>query len=462
MATESSPGGILFAALPASARINAVRAVAAELNSREESGEIWFASTEDRRRAVESIPGRRPVRFVSIGANRPELDPENWTDEELLAMANSSRLKGFSAFLSKNVDWEFRDEQYVAVLAAIDEARPAVLVVDALMTGAIDAALIRGVPYVTIVTMPVSGVYNERLPRGYPTPYSGLPFRMSIVQRVRNRLFRLGVIATVLSPSRVKQYGPMVRARQEAGMANPASRASLYADEAAAVIAASVFGIEYPFPPPPQLKMVGTVLPPEFEQAATSGDDITAWLDAHESVVYIGLGTITRLTEARIRQLLDAVRRLAPHQVLWKVSKRQQALLPPPGEWPENLRVETWLPSQLAVLAHPHVKVFVNHGGANAVHEGLYFSQPLLVLPFWMDCHDLAARVIDSGAGLAAKDSDAQRTGKAIAEKASRLLAEPSFAERAGHWSRRLREAGGAKAAADIVLAQISAASLTA
>jgi polyene glycosyltransferase len=93
--------------------------------------------------------------------------------------------------------------------------------------------------------------------------------------------------------------------------------------------------------------------------------------------------------------------------------------------------------------------VFFGHGGGNAVNEGLVFGKPLLILPFWMDCHDLAARVVEAGVGLSISATDADQ----IVGMLRRLLDEDSFRERAEQLGRSLKEAGGVTRAADVLLA---------
>jgi UDP:flavonoid glycosyltransferase YjiC (YdhE family) len=73
-----------------------------------------------------------------------------------------------------------------------------------------------------------------------------------------------------------------------------------------------------------------------------------------------------------------------------------------------NLRIESWLPSQLDVLAHPHVTLFFNHSGTDAYHEGLYFGKPQVMRPLWMDCHDIATRSRDLGIGTSPPSCEQQ------------------------------------------------------
>ncbi len=153
--------------------------------------------------------------------------------------------------------------------------------------------------------------------------------------------------------------------------------------------------------------------------------------------------------------LISAFKRLGPnHHILWKLPDSQRALLPPRELLPTNLRIEDWIPSQLSVLAHPNVRVFLTHGGGNGFHEGIYFGKPLLVMPFWLDCFDFAVRAIDSGVGLAL-DRPPSFTAHEVAVKLRRLLAESSFHERAQHWGEQLRKAGGVSRAADLILTML-------
>jgi polyene glycosyltransferase len=447
---------ILFVSRASWGHINPLISIAGELAARG-IGDIWFASTDERKAEIEAIPGGESVRFASLGPSKPELEAENWPDETMRAMTTRSPLRNLATVVDVNTDPGYSRQRHLRTLEVVDEVRPALAVIDLDSRWAIDAVTKRGVPYLLSCPGPVSCIYAERLPWSYPTPLSGLPKDMSPRQRIRNVLFRLGVQAVPMRPKyllsalthifqgifadiRANPFGKPTTAYQSA-------RPSRYADRAVAVLAHSVFGIEYPFPNiPGNLRMLGAIIPRYIDTKVTD-DDLTRWLDAHDSVVYAAFGTIMRLAPQQIQAIVDVAGRLGPeHHVLWKLPRSRQHLLP--SKLPPNLRVESWVPSQPAVLAHPHVRVFFNHGGGNAIHEGLHFGKPQLVMPFWMDNLDNAARIVDSGAGLAlphSRDPDAAD----IAAKLTRLLDERGFRSRAEGWSRQLREAGGVVAAAD-------------
>ncbi|MFF4607341.1 glycosyltransferase [Streptomyces sp. NPDC001339] len=454
---EQRHGPILFVSIADAGLINPLLEVAGEL-SRRGVPDLWFASTEDRRADVEAIKGRTPVGFVSLG-DRLEKPPAVW-DAATYARATqpprrgspTSRAANVVHYLREVADSDILETMYRRTLAEVDKLQPALMVVDSSSVYPADAAIARKVPYVLSVPVSVSEVFADRLPWSHPTPNSGLPSRMTLRQKAANVSFRLRVIAGILKNV---PHAEFARSRKEAGIENVTAAQSFYGDQAAAIVAYSVFGMEYPFPAvPPTLKMVGPAVPP-LPQAPDGDHELTSWLDANDSVVYIAFGTHMRLTRSQLAMMTDAVGRIGPrHKVLWKLPEHQQALLP--AQRPDNLRLETWVPSQLDVLAHPHVRVYFNHGGGNSAYEGVYFGKPGLVMPFWMDCYDHAARVVESGAGLRVECS-LRTTADEVAGKLVRLLEEDGFRERAQYWAQRYREAGGVAAAADTVQEQYAA-----
>jgi polyene glycosyltransferase len=449
-ATRPQPGQrILFASEAGWGHVTPLITIAGELAARGIK-DIWFASIDGHKAAIEAISGGESVRFVSLGPGIPELDPDNWSDETVHALTARSPLRNFLAVTDLCYDHGLRHQEYLRALEIIDEVRPVLAVVDLTAFWAIDALIMRGVPYIAVLAGTISQMYTGRQPWSYPTPLSGLPRDMSPRQKVRNAAFRLGSLANVWHPKHLRANIDFFRTRKAEGLPNPASIPSQYADGAIAVLAYFVFGYEYPFPGiPDNLKMLGAIISRDTGTAETD-HDLDRWLDEHESVVYAAFGTVMRLTPRQIEAILDAAVRLGPeHHMLWKLPRSRRHLLP--DRLPPNLRVESWVPSQLAVLAHPHVRAFFHHGGANSVQEGLYFGKPELVMPFWMDNLDNAARVTDSGAGLAVADARAA-DGRDIAARLARLLGEPRFRFQAADWSRRLHEAGGLDAAAQEII----------
>jgi polyene glycosyltransferase len=440
---------VLFASAAHPGQANPLLAIAGEL-SRRDVPDLWFASEEVARKQVAEVSTGSQVSFLTSGETRLYAD-----DSRYAAMTRGPRTTdGLVALVRLIRHPDVVAEQYPWMLAQVDAVRPRLMVIDALHFPALDAAMTRRVPFLLSVPFPVSGLFGARLPWRYPAPTSGLPYRMSPRQQLANVLFRLRLQAAMLTRTDLVRS---VRQRRALGIANVAGDPARYASAAAAVLGYSVFGLEYPFAAPPHLRMLGPVLPPAH--TGTDGaSDLPAWLDRHESVVYVGLGTMATLSRDQLSALAQALSTLSPdHRVLWKLPAAQQALLDHP--LPAHVRVQEWVPSQVEVLAHPHVRVFVTHGGANGLHEGIYFGKALLVMPLWMDCYDLAVRAVDAGVGLAL-DHPPLIAAHEVASKLRRLLSDDTFRTRSQHWGEQLRAAGGLGRAADVILEHLDRSAL--
>lgn len=430
---------ILFASIDEAGHINPLLAIAGEL-SRRGIPDLWFASTLDGR------DGARPAiptacRTASFGASVVDLPDTTYAE-----VARPPRSPAAALGLAR---WLLNPgrlaAEYDRLLEQIDRIRPRLMVIDLATYSALAAARARGVPYVLSVPSLISTAFREVLPLGYPQSLSGLPRRMSRTQHLANVVFAARAAVTVLRGLRE----PVAEIRRRLGIARPLD-GRCWTDAATAIFGYTIFGLEYEFPVPDKVHLLGSMVPAGSE-AARLEDPLASWLARSPSVVYVQMGTLIRLTRTQVAELVAAFSRLEPaQQVLWSLREPQQALLPPAESRPGNLRVEPWVP-QPAVLAHPNVRAFITHGGANSVHEGLAFGKPLLAMPFWLDGYDLAARVVDSGAGLA-MDRPPAFTAREVATKVRRLLDEQEFTARAGLLAERLRQAGGVARAADLVL----------
>jgi polyene glycosyltransferase len=446
MATPTGP--ILFASIAHAGQINPLLAIVAEL-SRRGVCPLWFASTEDRRAHVEATVASSPVTFAPFGLADPT---KTFIENPRLYAAGTRGPRTTGAFLAA-VRWMLDPQrtalEYRRLLAHIDQIQPSLMVIDVGTVSALDAAMTRRIPFILSVPCTPSALFIGQLGWDYPCPGSGLPRRMNLGQKLANLgfTFRLGTALMTRSP-----LVSFALRRKALGIANPLGSGRRYGNAAAAVFCYSVFGLEYPFPAPGHLHLLGAMVSPSWSVASGNKEGLSPWLDRHPSVIYVGLGTLVRLSRAQVAALVSAFGRLGPsHQVLWKLPSPQQALLPARTVLPSNVRIEPWVASQLEVLAHPHVRAFVTHGGGNGFHEGIYFGKPLLVLPFWLDCYDFAVRAVDSGVGLTL-DRPPAFTAEEVVAKLRRLLAEDTFQGRAQYWGTQLRKAGGVSRAADLIV----------
>ncbi len=436
---------ILFVCNVHAGQTNCLVAVAAEL-SRRGVPDLWFATRSRYRADIEAATTNSKINFIPL--DEPEDHGTDVIDSEILAVMQRGpmRTDGLVAFNRTYLDFARSVEEYRRMLDVIDSLDPVRMVIDVLTYPAIDAAMTRGVPFaLTVPSLPSS---TARTPWNYPSGLTDLPRRMNVRQLATNVLFGLRIALAMIARTSVVQFA---KKRKAMGIKNPNAKPSDYVEAAALVLASSVFGLEYEFPAPPQVNLVGAFVS-EASTGSAEDPDLSRWLDENDSVVYMGFGTLMQLSRDQVGALLGAIERLGPeHKFLWKLPAAQQKLLPAESELPSNLRVENWIPSQLDVLAHPHVRTFVTHGGSNGFHESMYFGTPVLVVPAWVDCYAIGRRAVDSGVGLAFRNPNNITSGELV-DMLHRLLTDNTFTERAEYWSARVREAGGAPRAADLVL----------
>ncbi|MBS7458262.1 glycosyltransferase [Coralloluteibacterium stylophorae] len=113
---------------------------------------------------------------------------------------------------------------------------------------------------------------------------------------------------------------------------------------------------------------------------------------------------------------------------------------------PDEVWVTDFAPQQAALARADAV---VSHAGLNTVMDAFVAGTPILAMPIAFDQPGVAARVVQSGAGLKASPHLAMPTQ--IAARLGRLLDEPAFAGHARRLGDAVRAAGGAPRAADLI-----------
>ena len=115
----------------------------------------------------------------------------------------------------------------------------------------------------------------------------------------------------------------------------------------------------------------GRPLPPNLQQI----------MDSHpEGVVYVSFGSTVKpsqMGEEKMKVFLETFSQLS-YTVIWKWDGEEMSDLP------SNVILQTWVPQQ-DLLAHPHLKVFVTHGGLLSLQETLYHSTPIVGIPLGND-----------------------------------------------------------------------------
>lgn len=188
---------------------------------------------------------------------------------------------------------------------------------------------------------------------------------------------------------------------------------------------------------------------PAFSHRPQTIDFPWSRLDPQQPKILVSLGTVSRDRGLRFFEVLIEALATLPVQVIMVGPEvlREQA--------PDNFIIQPRVP-QLALL--PQMTAVICHAGHNTVCESLSFGLPLIVAPIRDDQPVIAQQVIDAGAGLY------MRYGKvsvAVArETVQRLLSEPQFRMNAQRLADSFKQLGGAGQAADVVQAQLAAASV--
>lgn len=450
---SSTQRPILFVSLPESGLLNPMLVLVEEL-SRRGVPDLWFAADEKARADVEAAQVGSPVQFFSLGDVIPEMSSITWDDETYQRVTQRSRFKAHRAVIEQTHRPDLRVDKYRKLEEAVEKAQPALMVIDCLCQYGHELAITKKIPFVLSDTFVPSNLVTSAVPIGrsytppdFPVPHSGLPQAMNFRQRLANRLFKWRTMSMVFSRMMRERNALDAQVRAELGVDPAAFGQFSRVENAELVLCYAVPEMDYSFEIPGMIRTVGAMIPP-LPQAPDN--ELGRWLDERKSVIYAGFGTITRLTAEQVRSFVEIARRLeGQHDVLWKLPADQQDFLP--EDLPDNLRIESWLPSQLDVLAHPNVALFFTHGGGNAYGECLYFGKPMVMRPLWVDCYDQAVRGQDIGVSRTLDDPRAMDPDDVL-DKLHGVLGDSSFRERAEHLGELQRAAGGRSAAADLIL----------
>jgi len=275
-----------------------------------------------------------------------------------------------------------------------------------------------------------------------PTPGSGLVHKgMTLVERLQNIAYMVRVYVAII-PMAIGQFS---QAKRELNVTIPDPHEAAY--DSAAMIAPTLSGIDRVFAIPPNLHYCGAMIEANEGAEEFANSELKKWLDERDNVVFITFGSGARLSE---EQAQVVVRQLQGFNVLWKTPVLYK--FDDSAVDTSKLKLVKWVDSQIQTIKHPSVKLVISHGGENGMHESLYFGKMLLVIPFWADTFDNAAKVEEMQVGEKCLLTELNTLGAKLNNMLNNREKRQLYQSNATKWGKRLsRPNMGAVCAAQVI-----------
>lgn len=173
------------------------------------------------------------------------------------------------------------------------------------------------------------------------------------------------------------------------------------------------------------------------------GLDLSAWETTPG--VYVSLGTAFNERKEFFQACLEAFAH-SDRPVLVNHGRRLAAADFP--DVPDNVVLASHVP-QLRVLER--AAAFVTHGGMGGTMEAIFHGVPMVVIPQMVEQAATADRVVELGLGVQLDPADA--TPDALAKAVDTVVSDPAYRAACARMGALARAAGGAPAAADVLVA---------
>lgn len=428
---------LVFISIGISCHVRPLLRLAKEMKNR--GYNVAFATHDTQRESIQ----RANITFLSAGSSP-------MTEIEL-----SSKLK----YLTQNPTnlgniLTIFGEFYVAIAKAMYDVLmpqlqrhvPELIVMDIATIGAQLLAEKLQIPH--IVNSPSILFDVGSVPYYIPAWGTGFMLRMSLWHRSMNILFPR-LLSVVLTPPFIE----INKMRWQLQLQPFRSQHDIF--RGARILVNTAFGLEYPQPISPLVDLVGVVLPIRhedeylFSQEAT---EIQEWIEEKPGhTILINLGSLTFIDSRQAEALIKAsttTDKNSRTKAVWVLPHHQHVLLP--SHIPMHIRVIS--PKSISILQllkSSTVRLMISHCGMTSAQEALIYGIPLICIPFLLDQPDVAARVVDSGAGLLVDKS--QISCEIIRQKINLLLHDNSFSKKAKKVGSLLQRSGGIYRAIEVI-----------
>ncbi|XP_066260199.1 uncharacterized protein [Euwallacea similis] len=162
--------------------------------------------------------------------------------------------------------------------------------------------------------------------------------------------------------------------------------------------------------------------------------DIKDFLDdAHEGAIYFSLGSNIKgkhLNATMKKIIINAFSKM-PYKVVWKIEDVFDKM-------PPNILTSKWFSSQLDILRHPNVKLFITQGGLQSMQESIYANKPMIGISYFGDQHGNVNRMVGLGYGL--KILKQNITEESIRETVTEIMTNPVYTANAQKYGEIFRD----------------------
>jgi len=156
--------------------------------------------------------------------------------------------------------------------------------------------------------------------------------------------------------------------------------------------------------------------------------------NATDGVILLSLGSNVQgihLKPDTVVKMFNVLSKLK-QRVIWKWEDLEKT----PGK-SDNILYSKWLP-QDDILAHPKIKLFINHAGKGGITEAQYHGKPMLSLPVFADQPGNADGMVKKGFGL--KVSLLTLEEQTFREAILEILSNPKYAQKVATFSTLYRD----------------------
>jgi UDP:flavonoid glycosyltransferase YjiC (YdhE family) len=429
----------LFVSIPFIGHLNPLLRQAEELARR--GWRVGIASTQEVKAFVESDPcSSQGIEFLNLGSVA-HLQGDYTRFRQIVSQEKSFLKTSLWIVNSLFRLWPFF---FDSLTELVRQDPPDIIIADFVTRAALDVAEAEEIPAVINNPCLLTAISIAYLPLAYdvPMPFLGhsihhLPWHAPWTYPC------LRWLAGILSETTIGAKLNTLRATRGLGKININRAWGQYP-----VMVNGAFGLEYPRPLPANINMLGPMLPSSILPLSQEDEQ---WLESDLPVVYVNLGTITIASSDLVHRIFDAFIQ-APFRVWWILHPDLRQLVS--ESLPPHLRIQTWGPPPLSILQHPNVRVFISHCGINSVQESIASGTPIVGIPMFADQFDMAMRVQDAGVGLILEKHIF--SSAALRAAIEHVLNDPTFVEPIPDLQNSFFQAGGVKAAVDLIEAEVN------